>query len=67
MLALPRVQPGQAAWEVWALPQLSPAENGPGMSGAVHRAAALTLAFLPFPPARKPKWSFTMNSPNPSN
>ncbi|XP_010570303.1 PREDICTED: ras-related protein Rab-7a isoform X1 [Haliaeetus leucocephalus] len=36
----------------------------PCMLGAVHRATALTL---PFSPTRKPKWSFTMNSPNPSN
>lgn len=47
-----------------SFPQLRMA---PCMPGAVRRAVALTLAFLPFPPARKPKWSFTMNSPNPSN
>ncbi|XP_010290251.1 PREDICTED: ras-related protein Rab-7a isoform X1 [Phaethon lepturus] len=44
--------------------QLSAAEEGSCMLGADCRAVALTL---PFSPTRKPKWSFTMNSPNPSN
>jgi len=36
----------------------------PCMLGAVCRAVALTPLFSP---PRKPKWSFTMNSLNPSN
>nr|XP_010304822.1 PREDICTED: ras-related protein Rab-7a isoform X1 [Balearica regulorum gibbericeps] len=43
---------------------LSQPRTAPCMLGDVCRAVALTI---PFSPTRKPKWSFTMNSPNPSN
>ncbi|XP_009870871.1 PREDICTED: ras-related protein Rab-7a isoform X1 [Apaloderma vittatum] len=68
---VPCAGPACPAWLSWLLQAASGSSTAfpreePLLAclGAVCRAVALTP---PFSHARKPKWSFTMNSPNPSN